>query len=236
MVRKFRRMIKSKSIKKKKRGNTMKKFTKIMLSVAAVTAVSTAMAISAMAADTVRGTYDSATGIVTLDGVVSSGEQQTLLVLTEDAATVTEGIIAQVNQDASISQFVLSANIESGTYYIRIGGTDGTIQTGTLTIGGQGGGDVETVTMTIGDVNGDNEVASLDALFIARYNATYTTNIGNVGATYTKADNSGNYVVGDVNGDSEVASLDALFIARYNATYTTNIGSIGQTVKVVAAE
>jgi hypothetical protein len=229
-------MIKSKSILKKKRGKTMKKFTKIMLSVAAVTAVSTAMAISAMAEDTVTGTYASETGVVTLDGVVSSGDQQTLLVLTEDADTVTEGIIAQIDQDAAISQFVLPANIESGTYYIRIGGTDGTIQTGTLTIGGGSEPGGETVTLTIGDVNGDNEVGAGDGLFVARYNAKYTTNIGSIGTQYEKTGNSGTYTVGDVNGDNEVGAGDGLFIARYNAKYTTNIGSVGQTVDVVAAE
>ena len=242
MVRKFRRMIKSKSILKKKRGKTMKKFTKIMLSVAAVTAVSTAMAISAMAEDTVTGTYDNATGIVTLDGVVSSGAQQTLLVLNNDATTVTETDIAQIDQDESISQFVLPAGLADDgdpevTYYIRIGGSEGGIQTGTLVLNASGdepGGN--TVTMTIGDVNGDSEVGAGDALFIARYNATFTTSIGNVGKKYTKADNSGDYTIGDVNGDNEVGAGDALFVARYNATFTTSIGSVCQTIDVVEAE
>jgi len=207
MVRKFRRMIKSKSILKKKRGKTMKKFTKIMLSVAAVTAVSTAMAISAMADDTVTGTYASETGVVTLDGVVSSGDQQTLLVLTEDAATVTESIIAQIDQDASISQFVLPANLESGTYYIRIGGTDGTIQTGTLTIGSQGGSTHEVL---IGDVDQNGRVTSGDASLVL---------------TLVAGKNTGS-LTGDAlvaaqkcNGleDTKVTSADASAVLTYNA-------------------
>ena len=212
----------------------MKKFTKIMLSVAAATAVSAAMAVSAMAA--VEATYDSASGVVTLTGVESSGDQQTLLVLSENKDVVTEDIIKQIDQDTSIATFVLEKGITSGTYYIRIGGTNGTIQECTLTIGtepgpgpGPGG---NTKTLTIGDVNGDGEVGAGDALFIARYNAQYKTNIGAVGTSYDKAD-SGKYVVGDVNGDGEVGAGDALFVARYNAQYKTNIGQVGTTVEVV---
>ena len=232
MVRKFRRMIKSKSILKKKRGKTMKKFTKIMLSVAAVTAVSTAMAISAMAEDTVTGTYAPETGVVTLDGVVSSGDQQTLLVLTEDAATVTEGIIAQIDQDAAISQFVLPANIESGTYYIRIGGTDGTIQTGTLTIGSQGGGDAETVTIIVGDVDAGGDIGGRDGVFLARYLADYTTNIGDAGVEKDVPGGS-KIIIGDVDAGGDIGGRDGVFLARYLADYTTNIGDAGKEAQVL---
>ena len=188
----------------------MKKFTKIMLSVAAVTAVSTAMAISAMADDTVTGTYASETGVVTLDGVVSSGEQQTLLVLTEDAATVTESIIAQIDQDAAISQFVLPASIESGTYYIRIGGTDGTIQTGTLTIGGGSEPGGSTHEVLIGDVDQNGRVTSGDASLVL---------------TLVAGKNTGS-LTGDAlvaaqkcNGleDTKVTSADASAVLTYNA-------------------
>lgn len=148
----------------------MKNFTKFMLSAAAITAVSAAMAVSAMAA--VGGSYDAATGKVTLTGVESSGDQQTLLVLTEDAATVTEGIIAQIDQDTAISEFVLPSGIESGTYYVRIGGTNGTIQTYTLTIGsGGGGGESGQVTVLVGDIDGDGDVTSSDSVIALRYEA-----------------------------------------------------------------
>ena len=157
----------------------MKKFTKFMLSVAAVTAVSATMAVAAMAADTVTGTYDPTTGNVALDGVVSSGDQQTLLVLTEDAETVTEAIIAQIDQDASISSFVLPASLTEGTYYIRIGGTDGTIQKGTLTI--SSGGGVETVKLIIGDTSGDGVLDSTDVGHLQRYSVGYTNRIGSAG-------------------------------------------------------
>ena len=213
----------------------MKKFTKIMLSVAAVTAVSTAMAISAMAEDTVTGAYTADTGVVTLDGVVSSGDQQTLLVLTEDAATVTESIIAQIDQDAAISQFVLPANIESGTYYIRIGGTDGTIQTGTLTIGSQGG-DVETVTIIVGDANLDNTIDSSDVGYVLRYSNDLRTRIGKAGQEETKADDKSTVIVGDANLDNTIDSSDVGYVLRFSNDLRTRIGKAGTEIEVVAAE
>jgi len=200
-----------------------------MLSVAAVTAVSTAMAISAMAADTVTGEYAADTGVVTLNGVVGSGDQQTLLVLTEDAPTVTEGIIAQIDQDASISQFVLPANLTEGTYYIRIGGTDGTIQTGTLTIGG---GDVETVTIIVGDVDAGGDIGGRDGVFLARYLADFTTNIGDAGVE-KETPGGAKIIVGDVDAGGDIGGRDGVFLARYLADFTTNIGDAGKTVEVL---
>ena len=209
----------------------MKKFTKIMLSVAAVAAVSTAMAISAMAeGDTVTGTYAPETGVVTLDGVVSSGDQQTLLVLTENAATVTEGIIAQIDQDAAISQFVLPASIESGTYYIRIGGTDGTIQHGTLTIGGQGG-EVETVTIIVGDANLDSNINASDVGYVLRYANKFTSRIGNAGEEKEKVDGT-KVIVGDANLDSNINASDVGYVLRYANKFTSRIGNAGETIEV----
>ena len=212
----------------------MKKFTKLMLSAATVAAVSATMAVAAMAADTVTGTYDPANGNVALDGVVSSGDQQTLLVLTEDAATVTEGIIAQIDQDASISKFVLPAGLTEGTYYIRIGGTDGTIQTGTLTI--SGGSDVETVTIKIGDANIDGNITSADVGYVLRYSNEYTTRIASAGQERTKADDKSAIKIGDANLDGNITSADVGYVLRYSNEYTSRIASAGQEISVIAAE
>lgn len=229
MVRKFRRMIKSKSILKKKRGKTMKKFTKIMLSVAAVTAVSTAMAISAMAA--VEGTYDAETGKVTLTGVESSGDQQTLLVLSEDAETVTEGIIRQIDQDTAISEFILEKGITSGTYYVRIGGTDGTLQKYTLVIGGeQPGGETETI--VIGDTSGDDIVNATDVGHLSRYSVGFDSRIGSAGKERVKADSS-KVVIGDTSGDGIVNATDVGHASRYSVGFDSRVGSAGQSVEVV---
>ena len=157
----------------------MKKFTKLMLSVAAITAVSSAMAISAMAVDTITGNYDSDTGVVTLEGAPDFTGDKTLLVLTEDTTVTAENagaIIAQIDQDAEITTFQLATGIESGTYYIRMGG-DGSVYTGTLTIGStqpgdepgdEPGGDVQTVTIMIGDIDKNSRVTIADVTALAR--------------------------------------------------------------------
>ena len=212
----------------------MKKFTKLMLAAAAVAAVSTAMAVSAMADDTVTGTYDATTGVVTLEGVVSSGDQQTLLVLTEDTDVTEENtnIIAQIDQAGMIESFKLPQGLGTGTYYIRMGGTNGTIQTGTLTISG-GGGDVETVTIIIGDANLDGSVTALDVGNVLRYSNKYTTRIGHAGEVKVKASDNSNVIIGDANLDGSVTALDVGNVLRYSNKYTTRIGHAGETVEVI---
>ena len=209
----------------------MKKLSKLIISVGAIAVASVSMALSAMAADTLTGTYDVESGVVTLTGVVSSGDQQTLLVLTEDASIVTADVIAQVDQAASITTFVLDSGITSGTYYIRMGGTDGTIQTGILTI--SGGGDVETVTIIVGDANLDGEVAANDVGYVLRYANAETTRIGNCGVEKTKADDNETVIVGDANLDGEVAANDVGYVLRYANAETTRIGNCGTQIEVL---
>ena len=64
----------------------MKKFSKVMLSVAAAFAMTAAMAVTAMAEDTITGTYDNESGLVTMEGVIGSGKSQTILVLDNNVA------------------------------------------------------------------------------------------------------------------------------------------------------
>ena len=90
----------------------MKKLSKIMLSVAAATVVTAAMAVTAMAADTITGTYDNDTGVVTMEGVVGSGASQTLLVFKNAAEEITSNDIAYINQidnSGTFSTFILAA-------------------------------------------------------------------------------------------------------------------------------
>ena len=139
----------------------MKKLSKIMLSVAAASVVTAAMAVTAMAADTITGTYDNETGVVTMEDVIGSGASQTLLVLNNDAEDINSASIAYINQidnSGTFPTFTLAAGLKPATaseavkYNIKVGGTDGSVQTGTLTIAGDA---PATVTIIIGDVNGD---------------------------------------------------------------------------------
>ena len=208
----------------------MKRLSKLIISVAAVTVAYAAMALSVMATDTVTGKYNALTGDVTLGDVVSSGDQQTLLVLTEDASIVTTDIIAQLDQSASIKSFILDAGLTSGIYYIRMGGTTGTVQTGTLIISG---GDVTTVTITVGDADLDGVVAANDVGYVLRCANAETTNKGSCGVEKTRADDNETVVIGDANLDGEVAANDVGYVLRYVNSEITRTGKCGNQIEVL---
>jgi hypothetical protein len=143
----------------------MRKLSKVMLSVAAVFAMTAAISVAAMAEDTITGSYDNATGLVTMDGVISSGKSQTILVLGGDEG---EDIayINQIDNNGTFSTFYLNAGLQSSepvTYNIKIGGTDKSLQTGTLTIV------QNTVTIVLGDVTQDNKANVNDINAIGKY-------------------------------------------------------------------
>jgi hypothetical protein len=208
----------------------MKRFSKIALSVAAVSAVSAAMAMSAMAM-----TASYADGTVTLTDVSSTGASQTLLVLdTVDLQTVAAENIKQIDQDDTGVSFssVTVGTLDDGTYEVRIGG-DGTVQTTTFTVGNSGGDNTKTKEIIVGDINLDGEITGSDGVFLARYNADFTANIGSAGSEVTKADDNSAVIIGDVNLDDEITGSDGVFLARYNADFTTNIGSAGSQLTVI---
>jgi hypothetical protein len=215
----------------------MKKFTKFMVSAAAMAAVAASMSMAAMATEP-TATYDPVTGKVTLIDFASSGDQQTLLVLDGDVEGVTEtttvtsanasDVIAQIDQAGSISEFYLPSGITSHTYYIRVGGTYGTIQKYTLTIGGR-----ETVVMYVGDANSDGKIMTSDVTAIKRKLNGKTTGIGKVGqevgTAFEKVD-SGNFYIGDANSDGKIMTSDVTAVKRKLNGKTTGIGKVGQEV------
>ena len=224
----------------------MKKLSKIILSVAAATVVTAAMAVTAMAEDTINGTYDNETGVVTMEGVIGSGASQTLLVFKNAAEEITSNDIAYINQIDNItsdsqnfSTFTLAAGLkptaasESVTYNIKVGGTDGTVQTGTLTIAGDA---PATVTIVIGNVSGDaaGTINVLDLTQLGRKVKGFTTNIGQAGQVRTKADGS-TITIGNVSGDAAgtINVLDLTQLGRKVKGFTTNIGQAGQTADVI---
>ena len=149
-----------------KRGKTMKKLTKTFLSVAAVSALTAAMAASAsaMTAEYVPG-VDGAVNTVALKDVANSGASQTMIILNQDAQTVESTMVKAIDQkdDSTVFTSVPVGDLTDGTYYVRIGGTDGNIQTATFTVGQA----VETEIITIGDANLDGVVGMDDATSIA---------------------------------------------------------------------
>lgn len=157
----------------------MKRFSKLILSVAAVSAVSAAMVVSASAAMT--ATYEN--GVVTLADVTGTGASQTLLVLDEvNLTTVAESNIKQIDQKDDSTSFttVTVGELADGTYEVRIGGSTGEIQTATFTVG-EDIPPANTTTLIIGDIDETGDVDSDDATAIARGVA------GQKGDTYDNA-------------------------------------------------
>ena len=215
----------------------MKKLSKAILSVAAVSAVSAVMAASAMAM-----TASYADGKVTLSDVTATGDSQTLLVLSgaNDAIdTVTETIIKQIDQDdtgVSFSEVTVGA-LDEGTYTVRVGGSNGTMQVAEFTIGGgsdDGGDDVKTKDIIVGDINLNGEIANNDLTFLARKCAGSTSKTGNAGEEYTVAADSSKLIIGDINLNGEIANNDLTFLARKCAGSTSKTGNAGETIAVVA--
>jgi hypothetical protein len=207
----------------------MKKLTKIMLSLAAAATVTAAMAVTAMAVDTITGTYDNTTGQVTMDGVIGSGKSQTILVLdsNEDIA-----YINQIDNNGQFSTFMLAAGLQSTTpvtYNIKIGGTDKSLQTGTLTIAADA---PATVTIIIGDADGNGKINMTDVNRIGRYVTKKTTGTGLTGQEKTKTDGT-KYIIGDADGNSKINMTDVNRVGRYVTKKTTGTGNTGQEVVVL---
>ena len=169
----------------------MKKFTKLFLSCAAVTAVTAAVATSAMAADLtgdLHGTYNETTGTLTLTDAPAG--VATILVLDAGAneTNVTEDAILYINQKDAETSFgamgLLNAPKaeDTGVYKVKVGYYDNdtfAIKTAQFTIGNVG------TELLIGDVNSNGAVDGKDATAILRKLANKTTMVGNVGETIT---------------------------------------------------
>jgi len=222
----------------------MKKLSKIMLSVAAASVVTAAMAVTAMAADTITGTYDNKTGIVTMDGVIGSGASQTLLVLNnveefENASDI--AYINQIDNSGTFSTFTLAAGLRSdtpSTFNIKVGGTYGTVQTGTLTIEAATP-EVTTVKIVIGDADGNGKINATDVNRIGRYirdNNVSSKATGNTGFIKIKADDNSEVVIGDADGNGKINATDVNRVGRYirdNNVSSKATGNTGFEVVVI---
>lgn len=225
----------------------MKKLSKTLLAIAAVSAASMAMTASAMAM-----TADYANGVVTLSGIEDTGASQTLLIVPEGTETATEENIYQIDQKDAVDgvngsfngkeiKLDVSKLTEGATYEVRIGGTTaGTIQSDTFTVpGGEGPGD-ETITVMIGDANRNGGLLINDASAIATKLASNdTAQNAEVGKTYTyvsgleTAPESGTIMIGDANCNGGLLINDASAIATKLASNdTAQNANVGVNVEV----
>ena len=140
----------------------MKKVTKLFLSVAAIGALAAGLATSAMA---MTATYDAGTvTIVAEEGDKVASAEKTLLILNNDATTVTESDIVQIDQSEDIAS-VPVGELADGTYYVRVGG-DGNIDTATFTVSNATPSPYDNPARLLGDVDNDTYINMADAVGI----------------------------------------------------------------------
>ena len=221
----------------------MKKFTKLFLSCMAVSAITAAVATSAMAADLtgdVKGSYDES-GKLTITNLaelgIKEGTQATILVVgpNADLTAITEGKIEYINQDAQANVATAwgtvglkSAPAEEkeetkGTYTVMVGyepavaGTEPfVVAKSTFTIGAS--------QLLVGDVNGDARINGPDAVAVLTVQAGDDTAIAEeyVPAAYY------------CNGDFRIGGPDAVEILTYQAG-DENREYVGKTMAIPAA-
>lgn len=210
----------------------MKKLTKTLLSVAAVSALTAAMAASASA---MTATY--ADGTVTLADITATGASQTMIILNDDATTITDTTIVKAidqKDDGSSFTTVPVGTLADGTYYVRIGGSEGTMQKVSFTVGEVTPPAGETEEIKIGDVNSDTLCNMSDATAIAQKSVGVSTEQNTkVGTERTTTDGTP-IKVGDVNSDTLCNMSDATAVAQKSVGVSTEQNTkVGTTVEVL---
>ncbi len=140
--------------------NTMKKFSKAIIALAAAGSLSAAMAVCASAANELTAVYDASEGTVAITGFTVQ-DQNTMVVLSGDDTTITADTIKAIDQQAGaedVYSAVVVGTLADGTYTVKVGGTDGTIETGTFTVGG--------TSVLLGDADDNGAVEVTDATII----------------------------------------------------------------------
>jgi hypothetical protein len=190
---------------------SMKKF---MVACAAVSAMTVAAGVSAMAAEY---SADTNTATYTVPAATDS-TQMTVLVIPEGAENnVQDSDILYINQDAkggavngTAALKAVDGGLADGTYLVKVGYYDADnvfrIAEDTFTVGN----DTPTPAYTLGDVNADGEIDSQDALLILEYE------VGAKDLTDTQK------LAADTNKDSDYDSQDALLILEYEVGNITS--------------
>ena len=213
----------------------MKKI-KLLASLLAVGAVSTMFAAASFADDTytananyTAGT-DGAAATVVVSGIDSYTADNTvgdytIVILNKDALNVTDADLVYVMQgtktEISTAKF---ANLEDGTYYVRIGGASTGYVSGSFTVNESGAVDPEPdpepdpnnpyadSTLQVGDVNGSKSVNEGDLTDLVYHLASVD------GYVITKGEK---YAAADVNDSGTVNEGDLTDLVYYLADKTT---------------
>ncbi len=194
----------------------MKKF---IVACAAVSAITAAAGMSAMAAE-----YNAENNSVaiTVPAEAAADTQKTILVIPQDKETsVTDADIYYINQDADLGTTALlkGDSLADGTYVVKIGyyKADGTfaIANDSFTVGNDSPSDTHEVLM--GDVTGDSKINNADAQQVLRYEIK-----GSAGF----ASDPDKLIAADINADSKINNVDSQQILRYaiKGETKTNVG------------
>jgi hypothetical protein len=189
---------------------------KFLASCAVVGAVAAACATASFAADyTATASYDSGTVTIAIpaDYVAATDGDLTLLILSEDATSITESnksIVKQIQQgDSTALSEVAVGDLADGTYYVRIGGAEvgqdnpnGFIAT-TFTVGGT------SQSVLVGDVNGDESITASDATEIFKNIALMESSVDNGEVNFAAA--------AYCSGDESITAADATEVFKYIA-------------------
>lgn len=192
----------------------MKKFTKLFLTCAAVTAVTAAVATTAMAAVDVTGgelTGTYADGQLSLTGLTEKAETVLVLKAEADVKAVKDEDILYVNQDEFTTIKLLGAPSEEDVQgaIVLVGYYDENDKFGILSgkIGGSG--------VLIGDADQDTYIDGSDAAEILKYKAGLLTLEGDA------------LEAADADQDTYVDGSDAAEILKYKAGLTGDDCMIG---------
>jgi hypothetical protein len=197
---------------------SMKKF---MVACAAVSAMTVVAGMSAMAA-----TYDEATNTATYAvPAAAEGTQMTVLVIPTSAKTnVQDSDILYINQDAvngtgvnGTAKLKGTDKLADGDYVAMVGYYDSNSTFQIAEDPFHVGNATETHEILMGDINGDEDIDSVDSQQILRYS---------VKGTASFASDKDKLFAADINVDGDVDSVDAQQILRYSVkgTSTTKVG------------
>lgn len=184
----------------------MKKFTKLFLTCAAVTAVTAAVATTAMAAVDVTGgelTGTYADGQLSLTGLTEKAETVLVLKADADVKAVKDEDILYVNQDEFTTIKLLGAPSEEDVQgaIVLVGYYDENDKFGILS--GKIGGSNEEV--LVGDADGSDDITTKDATGILKYASS--SGQDGIEAEYVER-------AAYSNGDYDVTTKDATFVLK----------------------
>lgn len=196
------------------------KLKKVLMAGAMIGALSVACATASLAADNFTATY--ADGNMTITGygdyatAVGTGDF-TLLVLDQNATTVTDTMIKQIDQDGATKYYVDSVatatvpvgTLADGTYYVRLGGLEATTENtkgflqGTMTVGSTS--PYDNPNHLVGDVNSSDTIDAGDLTDLVKHSAGTAVLTGD------------NFQAADVNDSGTVDAGDITDFVKYNA-------------------